>query len=142
MRRKTRKLVANLVIFGSALFLVMYLNFHQSNSKTFTWSTIRYKTTSTTMPKARGTCPGLADGSKPALVVSRVAADDDPKWLDPLINQYHLCIYTADAPADNSSTYLQVPANRGHEAIAYLIFLINNYVDIPAAGVVFVHGSR
>ncbi len=142
MRRKTRRYFVNLIFFGSALSLIIYLNRHQSNDKTFAWTTIRYKTTSTTLPQARGTCPGLENSSKPALVVSRVAADGDPKWLDPLTNLYHLCIYTADAAASSASPNLQVPANRGHEAMAYLTFLIDNYADIPAAGAVFVHGSR
>ena len=142
MRRRTRRSLINLALFGSALLFVIYLNRHQSNNKIFAWSTIRYKTTSTTLPKTRGTCPGLADSSKPALVVARVAADGDFKWLDALASLYHLCIYTADALIDTHSTHLQVPANRGHEAMAYLTFFIDNYADIPAPGAVFVHGAR
>lgn len=132
----------NIGFFASALFLILYLNRHQSNNKAFAWTTIRYKTTSTTLLKPRGICPGLAGSSKPALVVARVAADGDFKWLDSLASLYQLCIYTADAPVDTHSTHLQVPANRGHEAMAYLTFLIDNYADIPAAGAVFVHGAR
>ena len=142
MRRRTQRCLVNIAFFSSALFLILYLNHHQSNNKTFAWTTIRYKTTSTTLPEARGICPGLTGSSKPALVVSRVAADGDSNWLDALANLYHLCVYTADAPADTLSTHLQVPANRGHEAMAYLTFLIDNYADIPAAGAVFVHGAR
>lgn len=142
MRRRTKKCFVNVVFFGSALFFIMYLNRRQSNTKTFAWTTIRYKTTSTTLPKTRGICPGLKGTSKPALVVSRVAADGDSNWLDALANLYHLCVYTADAPVNTHSTYLQVPANRGHEAMAYLTFLIDNYAEIPAAGAVFVHGAR
>ena len=141
MRRKTQRSLIHLAIFGSILFLVLYLNRPQSN-KTFAWTKIRYKTTSTTLPETRGICPGLAGSSKVALVVSRVAADNDSNWLDALANLYHLCVYTADAPADTNSQHLQVPANRGHEAMAYLTFLIDNYAHIPAAGVVFVHGAR
>lgn len=120
----------------------MYLNHHEPNNKTFAWTTIRYKTTSTTLPKTRGICPGLPLSSKPALVVSRVAADGDPAWLDALADSYHVCIYTTDAPIDPASTELQVPANRGHEAMAYLTFLIDNYAAIPPAGAVFVHAAR
>ena len=120
----------------------MYLNRQQSNNKTFAWTTICYKTTSTTLPKTRGICPGLKTSSKPALVVSRVAADGDSTWLSALSDLYHLCIYTADALIDPHSTYLQVPKNRGHEAMAYLTFLVDNYANIPSAGAVFVHGAR
>jgi len=141
MRRRTRRLIANLTFFCVALCLLVYLNYHQSTNKTFAWTTIRYKTTAATLPEARGICPGLAGSTKPALVVARIAADDS-KWLDTLADLYHLCVYTADAPCDTTSTHLQVPANRGHEAMAYLTFLIDNYAHIPAAGAVFVHGSR
>ncbi len=141
MRRRTQRAVIQLVFFGSILFLVIYLTRPQPNTKTFPWNKIYYKTTATTLPEARGICPGLAKGSKPALVVSRVTSDDS-KWLDTLAKKYHLCVYTADAPVDAKSTHLQVPANRGHEAMAYLTFLIDNYDHIPASGAVFVHGSR
>jgi hypothetical protein len=141
MRRRTQRSLIHLAIFCGILFLVLYLNRPQSN-KTFAWTKIRYKTTSTTLPETRGICPGLVGSSKVALVVSRVAVDGDSNWLDALANLYHLCVYTVDAPADTNSPHLQVPANRGHEAIAYLTFLIDNYAHIPAAGVVFVHGAR
>ena len=141
MRRRTRGIIANIVFFWVALFILVCLNHHQSTNKTFAWTTIRYKTTSATLPEARGICPGLEDSSKPALVVARVAAEDS-KWLNALADLYHLCVYTADAPTDTTSTHLQVPANRGHEAMAYLTFLIDNYAHIPVAGAVFVHGSR
>lgn len=141
MRRKTRKALIHLSFFGGILFLIIILNRPQSSSKTFAWTTIRYKTSSPTLPESRGICPGLAESIKPALVVSRVT-EEDSTWLDPLADLYHLCIYTADAPANKNSPYLQVPENRGHEAMAYLTFLIDNYAHMPAAGAVFVHGSR
>jgi hypothetical protein len=67
MRRGTRRLIANLAFFLVGLFLLVYLNYHQSTKKTFAWTTIRYKTTSATLPEARGICPGLKGSSKPAL---------------------------------------------------------------------------
>ena len=131
-----------LVFFTGILLFILYLNRTQSNNKTFAWTNIRYKTTSASLPEARGICPGLAKSSKPALVVSRVAADGDAEWLNLLAGRYHLCVYTADAPTDKKSKNLQVPANRGHEAMAYLTFMIDNYAHIPTTGVIFVHGSR
>jgi hypothetical protein len=141
MRRSTRRSLVHLSFFGGILCLILYLNRPSSNT-IFAWTEIRYKTSSATLPEARGVCPGLVGSSKPALVVSRVTADGDSSWLNAFTNLYHLCVYTADAPADSSTMYLQVPANRGHEAMAYLTFLIDNYAHIPEAGVVFVHGSR
>ncbi|KAJ5949692.1 hypothetical protein N7454_001276 [Penicillium verhagenii] len=142
MNRKTQRATNQLVLFLSILLFIIYLNRPQSEDKSFSWTKIRYKTTSARLPEARGKCPKLTGSNKPALVVSRVAADGDPAWLNKLTDQYHLCVYGVDSPADKTSTFLQVPANRGHEAMAYLTFIIDNYADIPAAGAVFVHGSR
>lgn len=142
MRRKTRRALVQLVFFAAILTFILYLNRPQSNKRAFAWTNIRYKPTSASLPEARGVCPGLEKSSKPALVVARVAADGDTKWLDALGKRYHLCVYTADAPIDKKSKHLQVPANRGHEAMAYLTFLIDNYAHIPKVGAVFVHGSR
>lgn len=136
------KALAQLTVFAGVLFFILYLQLPHTSKRTLAWTTIRYRTQSKTLPEVRGKCPGLADTVKPALVVSRVAADGDPSWLDSLSEKYHLCVYNVDAPADSGSTSLQTPANRGHEAMTYLTFLVDNYEQIPAAGVVFVHGSR
>ncbi|KAF2143516.1 uncharacterized protein K452DRAFT_172090 [Aplosporella prunicola CBS 121167] len=141
MRRATRKALAHLFLFGSILFLIIHLNRPSRTAKKFAWTTIRYKTTAATLPAPRGVCPGLAKSTKPALVVSRVTSEDT-QWLDELAEHYHLCVYTADAPSDSNSKYLQVPANRGHESMAYLTFLIDNYGYISEQGAVFVHGVR
>ncbi|TVY42475.1 hypothetical protein LOCC1_G005164 [Lachnellula occidentalis] len=142
MRRSTRRALFQLALFFGALFFILFLNRSQPTNQIFAWNKIRYRTPSATLPEAQGICPGLSELSKPALVVARVTTDGDTKWLDGLSDIYHRCIYTADAPADATSVHLQVPANRGHEAMAYLTFLIDNYENIPAAGAVFVHGSR
>uniref|UniRef100_A0A093V7Y2 Uncharacterized protein n=1 Tax=Talaromyces marneffei PM1 TaxID=1077442 RepID=A0A093V7Y2_TALMA len=102
----------------------------------------RYKPKTADHSASRGVCPRLAGSRKPALVVARVAADGDASWIDSLSKKYHPCVYTVDAPMDPASKYLQVPRNRGHEAMVYLTFIIDNYYHIPEAGVVFVHGSR
>jgi hypothetical protein len=142
MRRRAQRPLFHLVAFCIALSLLLYLNRTNSTDSTFAWKQIRYQTTSVALPESRGRYPGLSDSSKPALVVGRVEANGNPTWLDALRQKYHLCVYTNDAPFDRTSACLQVPANRGHEAMVYLTFLIDNYDHIPAAGAVFVHGSR
>ncbi|KAJ5353563.1 hypothetical protein N7541_006127 [Penicillium brevicompactum] len=142
MPRKVQRSLIQVIAFLTILCIIIYLNRPQETTKTFSWARIRYKTSSTIIPEARGICPGLAGSTKPALIVSRVAADGDASWIEPLAAHYHLCVYNVDAPADKSSKVLQVPANRGHEAMAYLTFIIDNYADIPASGAVFVHGTR
>jgi Protein of unknown function (DUF3431) len=143
MIRKAQKPLGflNLIFFGTASCLILYFNLQPATSKTSEWTTIRVKTISKTLPRSRDNCPGLANSKKPALVVARIQ-DEDAFWLDDLFETYHLCICTADAPLDESLDYLQVPANRGHEAMAYLTFMIDNYEHVPAACAVFLHGSR
>ncbi|KAE9977254.1 hypothetical protein EG328_002149 [Venturia inaequalis] len=148
MRRSTRKAIRHVLFFLLVLFLVIYLTTPTTptSSKTFPWTKVQYKTTSTTLPPAQGKCPDLTSASKPALVVASVQADDKA-WLIPLSKKYHTCIYTADTPPhpkeeEKTEEYLKTPKNRGNEAMTYLTFLIDNYSNIPHAGVVFVHGSR
>lgn len=142
MRRTTRRALTNFILFGGALLFIIGFSVHSSSGKSFAWDTIRYKTTASSLPKAYGSCPGLAGTDKPALVVSRIASDGDAKWLNKLGDKYHICAYDVDGSAGGDPTQLRVPANRGHEAMAYLTFLIDNYENIPSEGAVFVHGSR
>ncbi|KAL4804655.1 hypothetical protein BDV18DRAFT_26620 [Aspergillus unguis] len=146
MNRRTQRTVTHLAIFLAILTLLILLNRPPSTQRTFAWTRIRYKTTARSLPAAHGQCPGLSKSSKPALVVSHVQSDGDTSWLtdSPLAKKYHLCIYNVDADPSTSSTSstLRVPSNRAHEAMAYLTFLIDNYDSVPAAGAVFVHGSR
>lgn len=145
MRRVTRKYLglANAAIFACTLCLILFINLGSSpEDRFFAWNTIRYKTGARSLPETRGICPGLGKTGKPALVVSRVAADGDPTWLKKLEKKYHLCVYAVDDPKDERSYHLQVPANRGHEAMVFLTFLADNYEKIPEAGAVFVHGAR
>ncbi|KAJ6024409.1 hypothetical protein N7540_005206 [Penicillium herquei] len=141
MSRQAQRSTNQFLLFCIAFLIIIYLNRPQSQEKAFSWTKVRYQTTAQTLPATQGICPKLSSSSKPALVVSRVSADGDPSWLKALAKQYHLCVYEVDA-IDSSSMYLQVPANRGHEAMAYLTFIIDNYAEIPASGAVFVHGSR
>ncbi|KAJ5714962.1 uncharacterized protein N7483_012143 [Penicillium malachiteum] len=141
MSRQAQRSTNQLLLFCIAFLVIIYLNRPQSQEKAFSWTKVRYQTTARTLPATQGICPKLSSSSKPALVVSRVSADGDPSWLNALAKHYHLCVYEVDA-VDESSMYLQVPANRGHEAMAYLTFIIDNYAEIPASGAVFVHGSR
>lgn len=138
-----QRALIQITLFIILLLLVIYLTSPGSSaSKTYKWSKIHYKTTASKLPESRGICPGLEASKKPALVMSRVTSDGDMSWLEGLAKKYHRCVYTADIPLDTNSKYLQVPANRGHEAMGYLTFIIDNYEKIPAAGAVFIHGSR
>lgn len=141
MRRSSRRGLISLVLFFIALSFIIYLN-RPTPAQRYSWTRIRYVSHAIDQPEAHGICPSLDRTSKPALVVSRVTADGDSSWVSKLRDKYHPCIYTADEKRPNKLRTLQVPANRGHEAMAYLTFIIDNYDHIPDAGAVFVHGNR
>lgn len=103
MRRRAQRPPVHLVAFWIALSILLYLNHTDSTGRAFASKTIRYRITSVALPEARGSCPGLSDSSKPAIVVERVEADGNPTCLDVLRQKYHLCIYTNDAPLDRTS---------------------------------------
>lgn len=141
MLRRSRKSLLQLAFACIVVYFIFSL-VGSSAPKLYSWNTIRYQSTAASLPEARGSCPGLENGSKPALIVSHVAADGDTAWLERLSSKYHLCIYEVDAPKDDTVKHLRVPANRGHESVTYLTFLIDNYDSIPQAGAVFIHGNR
>lgn len=143
MRRRSNAAVINLTLFTLVLSIILLVNAPTSSSSTFGWTTITYEpnTHREAIPKARGACPGLAATKKPALIVARVQADGNKQWLHDLSDKYHLCIYNVDGVSSESSHNLQVPANRGHESMPYLTYIIDNFDSLPATSV-FVHGSR
>ena len=142
MRRRTRKAVINILFFLTAVLILLYVNgpSAKTGDDSFAWTKIRYVPRSDAKIPERGRCPGVADATKPILVVARTS-DEDQQWLDALKHKYHLCVYTADHH-DTTATELQTPANRGHESMTYLTFIIDNYHSIPQTGMVFVHGSQ
>ncbi|KAL4868875.1 hypothetical protein BDV12DRAFT_196853 [Aspergillus spectabilis] len=159
MHRKTRRTAIHLALFSTLLTLLLLTNRPPNESRTFPWTKIRYASPLTTLsasastsfspkpafPDSHGTCPGLSKSlKKPVLVVSHIDADGGTDWLTEsgLAKKYHLCIYDVDAPILSKRDTLRVPANRAHESITYLTFLISNYDSLPPTGVVFVHGSR
>lgn len=142
MKRGTRKILVNFSLFFTAVFILLYINGPSPDhgNDNFAWTKIQYVSQTPSEIPARGTCPGLKASKKPILVVARMS-NEDQQWLDDLKSKYHLCIYTADLH-DTKSSELQTPANRGHESMAYLTFIIDNYGNLPSKGIVFIHGSQ
>ncbi|KAH9826405.1 Protein of unknown function (DUF3431) [Teratosphaeria destructans] len=142
MRLYEKRALGNLAIFAGALLIILYLN-HGSGSQHVSrglgWDHVRYQSSSSA-PSSQGVCSMTAD-TLPALVVAWSPGDGDIAWLERLRTKYHLCVYTT-ATDNTSAAHLPLPANRGHESMAYLTFIIDNYDSIPEAGAVFVHGSR
>lgn len=62
---------------------------------------------------------------------------EDPSWAYKHFGHWNPQVYVAD----NQSATLAVPRNKGHEAMAYLTYIIANYDNLPDA-VLFTHASR
>lgn len=141
--RRNRGLLLNFVGFLLILVLLIFFNIpSHPTSKHFAWTKVQYQSRSP-VPPSHGVCPGLSNRlTKPVLVIARIKSEPLSALDDNLSSIYHICPYTADAVQDPKSTYLQTPSNRGHEAMAYLTFIVDNYENLPSTGMVFVHGSR
>ncbi|OCK73991.1 hypothetical protein K432DRAFT_398445 [Lepidopterella palustris CBS 459.81] len=63
----------------------------------------------------------------------------DISWMGELAEKWTLYPYIVDDPSPPQS--LQIPQNKGHEAMVYLTFIINNWENLPPRAV-FVHGHR
>lgn len=76
---------------------------------------------------------------KPGEVEMVVASmsKDDVSWLAKYLPGMHTNIYVADDP----KAALTVPKNKGHEAMVYLTYIIDNY-DKLADITIFIHASR
>lgn len=70
------------------------------------------------------------------LVVARTSWED-VSWIEQELPQVDTAIYTVNDPFAN----LTVPANKGHEAMVYLTYIINNYDALPDV-VLFFHAHR
>lgn len=70
------------------------------------------------------------------LVVARTSWED-VSWIEQELPQVDTAIYTVNDPFAN----LTVPANKGHEAMVYLTYIIDNYDSLPDV-VLFFHAHR
>lgn len=84
-----------------------------------------------------------APGSNPNLTVTLVVArlrKDDTSWLARELPGFSTAIYTLDDDAAAAGP-LAVPANKGHEVMAYLTYIITHYRALPALSI-FVHAHQ
>lgn len=85
-----------------------------------------------------------APGSNPNLTVTLVVArlrKDDTSWLARELPGFSTAIYTLDDDDAAAAGPLAVPANKGHEVMAYLTYIITHYRTLPALSI-FVHAHQ
>lgn len=86
--------------------------------------------------KAHPSSQGESRANELELVVASTARED-VSWLEKYVPRWPKNIYVAD----NRSSPLTVPENKGHEAMVYLTYIIDNYDSLPD-NVLFIHASR
>ncbi|KAF2138953.1 uncharacterized protein K452DRAFT_310922 [Aplosporella prunicola CBS 121167] len=72
-------------------------------------------------------------------VIASARSTTNVTWMDELTVGWDLYPYNVDDPYP--PPHLTIPANKGHEAMAYLTFIIDNYDSFPPYAF-FVHGHR
>ena len=83
------------------------------------------------------------------VIVMARTTKEDTSWVSKELSDWRNAIYTVDAlPAsapdvapDMASSGPMTPANKGHEAMAYLSYIIDNYASLPQL-IAFLHPHR
>ena len=75
------------------------------------------------------------------VVVMAKMAHEDTSWVASELPTWRNAIYTVNPTSSTPNTTLTTPANKGHEAMAYLTYLIDAYDDLPEI-IAFLHSHR
>ena len=77
------------------------------------------------------------------VIVMAKTMKDDTSWVEGDLWDWQNAIYTVDAGAKElaMTETLATPANKGHEAMAYLTYVIDNYDALPGI-ITFIHPHR
>jgi hypothetical protein len=124
----------SLYLLALACFTLFFLTYHSRSN------VVSYPAASSEPVKPKGRfSPGVAKSLNETytrtLVMARLKGED-VSWTEEL-EGLNRSIYTVDD--ENSS--LTVPKNKGHEAMAYLTYIIDNYDNLPDT-VLFFHPHR
>ncbi|KAI4193962.1 MAG: hypothetical protein LQ350_008045 [Teloschistes chrysophthalmus] len=84
---------------------------------------------------SKGVSKSTANYSR--VVVIPKMKEDDVSWIAEELPKLDLAIYIADDP----TTLMHPPKNKGHEVMVYLSYLIDNYERLPDV-VIFMHSHR
>lgn len=63
---------------------------------------------------------------------------EDTNWVKDKLPDWQRAIYVVDPSNATSDEYLRTPMNKGHESMAYLTYLIDNYDSLPST-IAFLH---
>ncbi|GAB7350697.1 hypothetical protein MBLNU459_g1256t1 [Dothideomycetes sp. NU459] len=75
------------------------------------------------------------------IVVVAKLEREDTEWMKELLTDWRHAIYLVDPLDSTPKGVLTTPANKGHEAMAYLTYLIDHYDSLPST-IAFIHPHR
>ncbi|THX37071.1 hypothetical protein D6D11_09313 [Aureobasidium pullulans] len=81
----------------------------------------------------------LEPGDK--IVVIAKLEKEDTEWVKVFLPDWQRAIYIVDPSDTTPKDALTTPMNKGHEAMAYLTFLVDNYDTLPST-IAFLHSHR
>ncbi|KAI9733244.1 MAG: hypothetical protein M1834_003328 [Cirrosporium novae-zelandiae] len=84
--------------------------------------------------------PSVGEVGDKVIVMAKME-DEDTSWVEDYLGDWQRAIYTVNPSANTPADTLVTPLNKGHEAMAYLTYVIDNY-DKLASTIVFLHSHR
>ncbi|KAL9097085.1 MAG: hypothetical protein Q9163_006385 [Psora crenata] len=94
-------------------------------------SFIEHKVKSTFRDGTVDYLPSSAGATGDKVVVMARLEKDDTNWVAEKLSDWQAALYTVD-PSPSSHPQLTTPSNKGHEAMAYLTYIIDNYGALPS----------
>jgi Protein of unknown function (DUF3431) len=137
------RLLLRLFIGAIALNLIIFMYFILRKIKTEVVRTKDWLNTvqavnqiHATLEDARRNRSGVPDDRTRVIVMAKLR-HEDTSWVEKELPQWQRAIYTVDDP----EAPLHTERNKGHEANAYLTYLIENYHSLPDF-ILFLHSHR
>ncbi|OQD74334.1 hypothetical protein PENDEC_c011G05795 [Penicillium decumbens] len=77
------------------------------------------------------------------VIVMAKLEEEPTDWVEEQLTDWQRAIYIVNPsqPTESDANVLTTPANKGHESMAYLTYVIDHYDDLPST-IVFLHAHR
>ncbi|TKA73540.1 hypothetical protein B0A49_07712 [Cryomyces minteri] len=83
---------------------------------------------------------GVGKPEDRVIVLARLEREN-VDWVEELLPRWQHAVYTVDPPTNISTNTLVTPVNKGHESMAYLTYIIDNFHSLPTT-IAFLHSHH
>ncbi|KAK5152764.1 hypothetical protein LTR04_006356 [Oleoguttula sp. CCFEE 6159] len=83
---------------------------------------------------------GVGKPEDRVIVLARLEREN-VDWVEELLSLWQHAIYTVDPTNNTSTSTLSTPVNKGHESMAYLTYIIENFHSLPTT-IAFLHSHH